>query len=267
VCHENRLLSVGQTRLTLACVASTGLSKPHDLADAAAVSASRRRKQHTPAGSLQGRSSLHLSAASQCGSGGGLTHVAQAETASTPTRACPTPVFATSFSRYWRYAKRRVMVWGMGEYGQLGLLDSNRRQLRSSPLACEIRLLRGMGVLTVACGAAHSVCVLASGQLASWGCGKVCVCVRVCAPPHATSEHTYVCMCVCIWFGCFLQKVGAFVCTHTQEYTCVCVFVCVCVCVCVCVRACVLVCALRGEIPCDARGVRQFGGLGHGIEN
>ena len=148
-------------------------------------------------------------------------------------------------SRYWRYAKRRVMVWGMGEYGQLGLLDSNRRQLRSSPLACEIRLLRGMGVLTVACGAAHSVCVLASGQLASWGCGKVCVCVRVCAPPHATSEHTYVCMCVCIWFGCFLQKVGAFVHTHTQEYTCVCVFVCVCVCVfvCVCVCARARVCA------------------------
>ena len=83
---------------------------------------------------------------------------------------CPAP--RDAFERYWRLSKRRLWVWGMGEHGQLGLLDGARREVRSSAIGLEVRALRGLAVVGVSCGAAHSVCLLASGRVLSWGCGK-----------------------------------------------------------------------------------------------
>lgn len=81
-------------------------------------------------------------------------------------------VAESSFSRYWRLCKTRCYVWGVGEHGQLGVLDQAGREIRGSASGLEVMCLRGAAVVRVACGAAHSVCVLASGDVLSWGCGK-----------------------------------------------------------------------------------------------
>ena len=96
------------------------------------------------------------------GAQGGLTSFGGPRTGGAPT----------AFERYWLLHNRRLWVWGMGEHGQLGLLDGAGREVRSSAMAIELRSLRGKAVVGVSCGAAHSVCVLASGRVLSWGCGK-----------------------------------------------------------------------------------------------
>jgi hypothetical protein len=102
------------------------------------------------------------------GAQGGFTNFGGAQTGGAPTGGAP----RDAFERYWRLHKRRLWVWGMGEHGQLGLLDGAGREVRSSAMGIELRSLRGKAVVGVSCGAAHSVCVLASGRVLSWGCGK-----------------------------------------------------------------------------------------------
>ena len=78
----------------------------------------------------------------------------------------------SEFERYWGHVKRRLWSWGMGEHGQLGVVDSGGKMVNCSARPREVMALRGLGVVRVACGAAHSVCVVASGAVFTWGCGK-----------------------------------------------------------------------------------------------
>uniref|UniRef100_A0A3P8VBT7 RCC1-like domain-containing protein n=1 Tax=Cynoglossus semilaevis TaxID=244447 RepID=A0A3P8VBT7_CYNSE len=57
--------------------------------------------------------------------------------------------------------------WGLGEYGRLGHGD-NTTQLRPKLVPS----LRGVEVVDIAAGGAHSACVTASGELFTWGKGR-----------------------------------------------------------------------------------------------
>ena len=74
------------------------------------------------------------------------------------------------FLKYWELRQRRVYAWGSGSHGQTGALDWNGESL-SCAEPVEIVSLRGVGVVAVSCGAAHSACVTESGSVFTWGCG------------------------------------------------------------------------------------------------
>eukprot|EP00960_Hanusia_phi_P064680 765871-Hanusia_phi.AAC.1 len=77
----------------------------------------------------------------------------------------------TCYQRFRDLMGRRVFAWGSGEYGQIGLVDEKQREMTSrEPM--EVTRFRSQGVVHVACGSAHSACVLACGKVFTWGCGK-----------------------------------------------------------------------------------------------
>ena len=78
-----------------------------------------------------------------------------------------------------------------------GLLDEAGREVRGSVMGLEIKCLTGAAVVRVACGAAHSVCVLASGEVLSWGCGK-----------GGRVSQLASCVCAAVQAGCIAMREG-----------------------------------------------------------
>ena len=59
-----------------------------------------------------------------------------------------------------------VFAWGANEWGQLG----HRRITQNQP--SRIELLMGKGIISVACGQAHSLALADNGTIFAWGCNK-----------------------------------------------------------------------------------------------
>lgn len=74
------------------------------------------------------------------------------------------------FVKYWELSRRKVFSWGCGTHGQTGTLDWRGDSL-SSAEPVEIVSLRGIGVVGVSCGSAHSGCVTECGHIYTWGSG------------------------------------------------------------------------------------------------
>lgn len=63
--------------------------------------------------------------------------------------------------------KMIVYSWGEGEDGKLG--HNNRVNYDRPKL---IEALSGLGVVDIACGSAHSACIISSGHILTWGKGR-----------------------------------------------------------------------------------------------
>jgi alpha-tubulin suppressor-like RCC1 family protein len=61
-----------------------------------------------------------------------------------------------------------LWVWGKGSYGQLGLVETNDRQVPTLVGAEDV--FGGSKVRTIACGYDHTLAVTEAGEL--WACGR-----------------------------------------------------------------------------------------------
>ena len=79
----------------------------------------------------------------------------------------PNQVAAGAFHNLALDVEERVLAWGLGDYGQLGVGHTD-----CAALPLEVRELSGQSVVDVSAGGWHSVAVTRDGALFTWGRGE-----------------------------------------------------------------------------------------------